>query len=76
MFPDDLDEYTYSLMEGIVGEKNMTFERDASIKGKDCEGEETRQLTKESKEQKIIDKYKTTKKMIGAKKHKKHSHNL
>ena len=26
-FPDDLNDFTYDLMEGIVGEKNMTFER-------------------------------------------------
>lgn len=26
-YSDDLDDFTYSLMEGIVGEKNMTMER-------------------------------------------------
>lgn len=30
-FPDDLDEFTYDLMEGIVGKENMTFERGMDI---------------------------------------------
>ena len=32
LFPDDLDDFTYDLMEGIVGKKNMIFERKMDTK--------------------------------------------
>lgn len=51
MFPDDLDDLTYDLMEGIVGEENMTFERDMNTEHRssnkelmDMEDKETHRL--------------------------------
>lgn len=31
LFSDDLDEFTYALMEGICGKDNMLFERGIDI---------------------------------------------
>lgn len=53
-FPDDLDDFTYDLMEGVCGKEHMTFEREtntltkenAADLGSSFEGEEPKPLKK------------------------------
>lgn len=42
VFPDDLDNFTYELMEGIVGKENMTFEKKIDTPNTECSLPNTR----------------------------------